>query len=167
MATKKQLNKKINQLELQLHTKKYIHIPMPSWKGFAKFIGFLGLLTLSFFNFMLIKLIWITNNLGYVFESKEELVNYTPKFIDLIILYPIVAQCFLISLTIILFVSLFKELKNYKEEGLISVLIIGLIYGLIIGLLIGLISVLLIGLISGLLIGLTSGLLIGLIKEFN
>jgi len=54
MTTKKQLNKKIEQLELKLHTKKYIHIPMPSWKVFGKLILIILTTILSYFNFMLI-----------------------------------------------------------------------------------------------------------------
>ena len=36
MKIKRQLNKKIKDLELQIHTKKYIHIPQPSLKGIGK-----------------------------------------------------------------------------------------------------------------------------------
>ena len=175
----KQLNKKIKQLELELHTKKYIHIPMPSWKGFGKFTGFLVCLALSFFNFLLIKSIWITNNLGYVFASEKEMINYAPKFADLIVLYPLIGQYILISFSIIFFVSLFKELKSYDKKGLIFRLIFGLIFGLIGGLIVGLIGgsiyglifgligELIFGLIFGLIAGLILGLIAGLIGEFN
>ena len=140
MATKKQLNKKIEQLEIKLHTKKYIHIPMPSWKGLGKICLTLFTAFLSIVNFMLILRIWKDYDLGYVFTNKSEMINYAPKFADLIVLYPLLAQFILIGLTVILIVSLFKELKGYDEGGLIIGLIIGLISGLIIGLIFGLIE---------------------------
>ena len=160
MATKKQLNKKIQQLEIKLHTKKYIHIPMPSWKGIGKLCLALFTAFLSVINF-----IWLLQNIT-IFDY-----NYAPKFADLIVLYPLLGQFVLIGLTIILAVSLFKELKSYDEEGLISGLIFGLISGLIIGLIYGLIVGLIVGLIYGLIVGLIFGLIIGLIygliEEFN
>jgi hypothetical protein len=53
--------------------KKYIHIPMPSWKGFGK-LCLIGLMAfLSVINFMLILRIWKDYNLGYVFASEEEM----------------------------------------------------------------------------------------------
>ena len=163
MATKKQLNKRIQQLELKLHEKKYIHIPMPSWKGFGKLCLTLFTAFLSVVNFMLILRIWNDYNLGYIFADKSELINYTPKFADLIVLYPLLGEFILISLTTILFVSLFKKIKSYNENGLILGLILGLISGLISGLIIGLI----LGLILGLISGLIYGLIYGLIEEFN
>jgi len=163
MATKKQLNKKIEQLEIKLHTKKYIHIPMPSWKGFGN-LCLTGLMAfLSIVNFMLILRIWKDYNLGYVFASKEEIINYAPKFADLIILYPLLGQFILIGLTTILIVSLFKKLNSYDDDGLIVGLIVGLMYGLIFGLIVGLMY----GLIFGLIVGLMYGLIVGLIVEFN
>ena len=167
MATKKQLNKKIQQLELKLHEKKYIHIPMPSWKGFSKLCLILFTAFLSIVNFILILRIWNDYNLGYVFVDESELINYAPRFADLIVLYPLLGEFILISLTIILFVSLFKELKSYDEEGLIGGLIFGLIGGLIGGLIFGLIGGLIGGLIIGLIFGLIIGLIGGLIGEFN
>ena len=90
MATKKQLNKKIERLELKLHTKKYIHIPMPSWKGLGKLSIILFTAFLSIMNFMLILRIWKDYNLGYVFANESEMINYTPKFADLIVLYHLI-----------------------------------------------------------------------------
>jgi len=167
MATKKQLNKKIEQLEIKLHTKKYIHIPMPSWKGFGKFSLMIISVLLSFFNFILIRNIWIKENLGYVFANEEEIINYAPKFADLIVLYPLLGQFILISLTVILAVSLFKKLKSYDENGLIGGLIVGLIVGLIGGLIVGLILGLIGGLIGGLIVELIVGLIVGLTGELN
>ena len=170
MKTKKQLNTKIKQLELELHTKKYIHIIKPSLAGIGRFSLMIVTAFLSYFNFLLIKSIWVTNNLGYVFASEEELVNYSPKFIDLVVLYPLVGEFILISLTIILAVSLFKKIKNYGEEGLVCCLvrglIIGLFAGLIVGLIAGLIGGLIAGVILGFLIGLITGLITGLILGF-
>ena len=167
MKTKKQLNKKIKQLELELHTKKCIHIVKPSLAGVGRFSLMIVTAFLSYFNFLLIKSIWVTNNLGYIFASKEELVNYFPKFIDLIVLYPLIGEFILISLTIILAVSLFKKIKSYNEGGLIAGLIVGLIAGLMVGLIAGLMVALIVGLIFGLIIGLTIGLIGGLAMEFD
>ena len=163
MKTKKQLKSEINQLKLELHTKKYIHIPMPSWKGFGKLILTLFTAILSYFNFMLILKIWEDYNLGYVFAKQSEIINYSPKFADLIILYPLIGEYILISLTIIFAVSLFKKLKDYDERGLVRKLVDGLIIGLIFGLIVGLIDGLIIGLIVGLIIGLIIGLVGGLV----
>lgn len=148
MENKKQLNKKIQQLELKLHTKKYIHIPMLSWKWIGK-LCLTGLMAfLSVINFVLILRIWKDYNLGYVFANEEELVNYAPKFAGLIVLYPLLGQFILIGLTVILAVSLFKKLKSYGEKEFIGGLISRLIGGLIIGLIVGLISGLIVGLIG-------------------
>lgn len=160
--------KQINQ-----HEKEYIHIPKPTENVFRKLIGIFTCLGLSVLNFLIIKTIWITNNLGDAFKPKEELINNALEFTDLIVLYPIVAQYILISLIIILFVSLFKELNSYNEAGLISGLTagltlgfsLGLIYGLFVGLIYGLIV--LFELIVGLIIFLFVGLIFGLINEFD
>lgn len=127
MATNKQLNKKVKQLEAKLEVKKhesnYIHIPKPCWKGIGKFFLTVLLGFLSYFNFKLILRIWEDYNLGYVFASESEMINYVPKFADLIVLYPLVGEFLLVSLTIICFVSIFKKLKGYDEGGLIFGLI--------------------------------------------
>ena len=182
MATKKQLESEIDQLKLELHTKKYIHITMPSWKGFGKLILTLLTATLSCFNFMLILKIWKDYNLGYIFASPSEMINYSPKFADLIILCPIIGEYILISLTIIFTVSLFKKLKDYNEKALIwglynglvqgmeDGLIIGLMCGLVVGFALGPIVGLVVGVIIGLLIsmcGLISGIIFGLDMEFK
>lgn len=161
------MNKKIEQLELKLHTKKYIHLPKPSLKGLGKFNLAIIFTLLSYFNLKLILKIWEDYNLGYVFAPESELVNYTPKFADLIVSYPLIGEYIFISLTIIFTVSMFKELKGYDERGLIYGLIRGLISGIIIGLIFGLILGtifgLIFGLISGIIFGLISGIIIGLI----
>ena len=183
MEIKKQLNKKIKNLELQLHTRKYIHIPRPSWKGIGKFSLTLFMAFLSVVNFLLILKIWDKFDLGYVFANEVDLIYYTPKFIDLIVLYPLVGEFILIGLTTILLASLFKELKSYKEWGLISLLVYGLILGSAVGLAAGSISGLFYGLAGGsipwliyglvggstggLIIGLIIGLIVGLIMEFD
>ena len=152
MATKKQLNKKIELLERQSvkqevakHKSNYIHIPKPKGLTIGKFFLTIFLAFLSTMNFLLIKLIWNHFNLGYVFAKDSEMINYVIEGIHLIVLYPLVSQFILISLTVLSFVSLFKKLKSYDEEGLISGLIVGLIVGLISGLIFGLIF----GLIRG------------------
>jgi len=148
---------------MKKHEEQYIHIKKPTWKEFGKFTSILLTTFLSIVNFFLIKTIYIKENLGYIFANKEELINYSPKFFDLMILYPILAEYILISLTIILIVSCFKKLNKYDEEGLIFGLIGGLIGGLIAGLIAGLTG----GLIVGLIVGLIGGLIVGLTGELN
>jgi Flp pilus assembly pilin Flp len=171
---KNKLNNRIKQLESELieakidnHSSEYIHIPKPNGIWCAKFFGFLFTIFLAVMNFLLIKLIWVQFNLGYVSAGEEELVNYTPKAIDLIVLYPLIAEYILIGLSICLFVSLFKEIKSFEEDGLIASLIAGLIYGLIASLIAGLIVSLIYGLIVGLIASLIVGLIVGLGEEFN
>ena len=139
---------------MKKHEEQYIHIKKPTWKEFGKFTSILLTTFLSIVNFFLIKTIYIKENLGYIFANKEELINYSPKFFDLMILYPILAEYILISLTIILIVSCFKKLNKYDEEGLIF----GLTGGLIVGLIVGLIGGLIVELIVGLIVGLTGEL---------
>ena len=126
MKTKRQLNKRIKDLELQIHTKKYIHIPRPSLKGIGKFSLMIVCAFLSYLNFMLI----------LRFSEDCDFLNW----IDLIILYPIVGEFILISLTIVLGISLFKKLKSYDEEGIIYCLCYVLILGLMGGLILGFVS---------------------------
>ncbi len=126
MKTKRQLNKKIKDLELQIHTKEYIHIPRPSWKGIGKFSLMIVCAFLSYLNFMLI--LKFSENCDFL------------KLIDLIILYPIVGEFILISLTVVLGISLFKKLKSYDEEGIVYCLVYVLILGLMGGLILGFVS---------------------------
>ena len=169
MATKKELNLKIRQLErspVKKHEDSYIHIPKPNRIWFGKLFGFLFFTFLSVMNFLLIKSLWIKFNLEYVFDT-EGLGNYVIETFHLIVLYPLVCEAIFIELSIIFFVSLFKKLKSYDEGGLISELIYCLICGLILGLIFGLIFGLIGGLISGLISGLILGLILGLLEEFN
>ena len=163
MATKKQLESEIDQLKLELHTKKYIHITMPSWKGFGKLILTLLTATLSCFNFMLILKIWKDYNLGYIFASPSEMINYSPKFADLIILCPIIGEYILISLTIIFTVSLFKKLKGYDEGDFV----VELVWGLVGGLIWGLVSGLVVGVIYGVIIGVNAVLVATEVNELR
>ena len=126
MKTKRQLNKKIKDLELQIHTKKYIHIPRPSLKGIGKFSLMIVCAFLSYLNLMLI----------LKFSEDCDFL----KLIDLIIIYPIVGEFVLISLTVVLGISLLKKLKNYNEEGIIHCLVYVLISGLMGGLILGFVS---------------------------
>jgi hypothetical protein len=178
----KQLNNRIKQLESELvdlkinkHKSDYIHIPKPNGLWFGKFFAFIFLAFLSVMNFLLIKAIWLKFNLGYVFATEEEWVNYTIEGFHLIVLYPLVGEYLFIALTIFTFVSLFKKLKSFDEAGLIVCLIFGLIFGLIVclifglivGLIFGLIVCLILGLIFGLIVCLIIGLIVGLPEEFN
>jgi hypothetical protein len=62
------------------------------------------------------------------------------KLIDLIILYPIVGEFILVSLTVVLGIGLFKKLKKYNEEGIVYCLVYVLILGLMGGLILGFVS---------------------------
>ena len=148
--------------EIKKHESEYYHIP--KLKGNPWFIPLTFIFgLLSYFNFKLIVNLWTYLDLGYIFASSEEMLNYSPKLIDLVICYPIIFEYIFISLTIIFLVGIFKELKSYKEDGLLDGLIIGLILGLIIGLLGGFIA----GFIVGLIMGLILGLIMGLGTEFT
>ena len=140
---------------LQNHKDNYIHIPKPSSVVIGKFFCLIGLLFLNYFNFRLIITIYNYFDMGYIFATAEEVINYTPEFIDLIIIYPIFFQYLLVISFVILFVSMFKKLKSYNEKGLVF----GLVFCLILGLLAGL--------LAGLLGGLVLSLLTGLIFEFG
>ena len=113
MTTKKQLNKKIELLEAKLqvekHTKKYIHIPQPSLIGIGNFLLTIFFGFLSYFNFKLILKIWNDYNLRYFFKDHEALINHVPKFEELIVLCFLIGGFLLISFTIICLVNLFKK----------------------------------------------------------
>ena len=145
MKTKKQLGSEIDQLKLR------------------KLILTLLTATLSYFNFMLILKIWKDYNLNYIFAVPSEMINYSPKFADLIILCPIIGEYILISLTIIFTVSLFKKLKDYNEKALIWGLYIGLVRGMRDGLIRGLMCGLVVGFALGPIVGLVVGVIIGLL----
>ena len=148
--------------EIKKHESEYYHIP--KLKGNPWFIPLTFIFgLLSYFNFKLILNIWAYLDLGYVFASREEMLNYSPKLIDLVICYPLLFEYIFISLTIISLVRIFKKLIYKKDSGLLDGLIIGLILGLIIGLILGLIIGLLGGFIAGFIVGLIMGLIMGLI----
>ena len=160
--------KKYEELLIKQHERKYIHIPF-SWKAIGRFSAFLGSVGLAIANFFLIISTW--NMLGL--KSLSETQDYS--FSQLLIVYPLIGEYILVSLTIICLTALIKggfdKLKSYKKEGLLggllggllSGLLFGLLFGLFFGLIIGLISGLIIYLILGMIIGLISGLIIGLI----
>ena len=158
--TYKELEKEINDLKLKEHTKKYIHIPKPNLLPLLGIIvfGFLSWANLKLFNWEFLKVI---------FGDNEVVSNYSFHFSQLINVFPIIAEYVFIALTIISLVALikggYKNLKTFKEDGLIFGLIFGLIGGLITGLIFGLIGGLIIGLIIGLIGGLITGLIGGLI----
>ena len=109
---------------------------------------------------MLIVSEWERLELGDL-DSEE---NYNLE--QLIIIYPIIFEYVLVSLTIICFASCFKKLKRYDEKGLFCGLIGGLIWGLIWGLIDGLVFGLFCGLVFGLIVGLVFGLIVGLVFGF-
>ena len=149
---------KYENLLLEQHRKKYIHIPF-SWVFLGRLILLLGSISLSILNFMLIISTWKLLGLGNL--ETEYITGYN----QLLIIYPIISEYILISLSFICLFALvkggFKKLKNYKEDGLIGALIGALIVGLIGGLSGGLI----VGLIVGSIVGLIGGLIVGLIEE--
>lgn len=152
---------------LKKYEEEYIHIPKPKKRQVLGLTGSIIFGLLSFFNFLIIKSIYVKFNLGYIFANEEELVNYTIEIFHLVICYPIIFEYIFISLTIISFVSMFKKLKSYKKNGLINGLILGLITGLITGLICGFITGWIFGLIFGLIGGLIAWLIVGLLLENN
>ena len=146
---------------IKKHEEEYYHIS----KERVKYIFFtliLVLLCIGMYNVLISS--W--NFLGLKYLKQEIFHSY-----QLVIIPSIVLGYILISLTICSFVSIFKKLKSYKDDGLIYGLIWGLIWGLIGGLIIelilGLILELIWGLIYGGIYGLIMGLILGLIWEFG
>ena len=152
--------KKYEELLIKQHERKYIHIPF-SWKAIGRFLAFLGSVCLAIANFFLIISTW--NMLGL--KSLSETQDYS--FSQLLIVYPLIGEYILVSLTIICLTALIKggfdKLKSYKKEGILFGLILGLIIGLLFGLILGLI----LGMIYGLILGLIYGMTIGLMSEFT
>ena len=167
LKSQNNIDKKITE-----HKKKHIHIPF-SWGWLGRFFALLGCIALSVLNFILL------DHVRNIFNVWDD--NLVTNFNQLIILYPLLGEYFLISATAICLVALIKggfdKIKTYDEECLIYYLIVGLIIGLffgllglIIGLFFGLITGLITGLIVGLIIGLFGliiGLFFGLIEEFE
>jgi len=162
-------------MKLKQHTKEY---------SFKRSLGFkvltIVLLFLTIGSFYITIDSWNVLELGSLGCSKES-CNY--QIHDLMIIPLILINHILIVLTICSFVSIFKKLKSYNEEGSIlslftfsiASLIIGLVLfsiaGLIASLIFGLIGGSIFGLIvssiAGSIAGLIIGLIIGLINEFN
>jgi len=131
------------------HEQEYYHIP----KGRLRFtLITLGLILLTIFFIFITIDSWKFLKLGNL-ECSKEFCNYYSY--QLLIIPLLFLDCILIGLFVLNFVSIFKKLKDYNEDGLIDVLIYGLIIGLIIGL------------INGLIIGLIVGLFCGLICELG
>jgi hypothetical protein len=102
-----------------------------------------SLIALAIIGFTYIQMI------GYIipgFETISELTKETTTIKEIGLIWVPVITYLLISFSILMVVRIFKELKTYKEKGLIYGLIVGLIGGLIGGLIVGLIG----GLIGGL-----------------
>ena len=131
-------------------------------KRLACFGWFLIGLFLSIVNWNLI--ITIGNKLR-VWEtlSSFDSKNAYQSFEQLIILYPIIGEYILISLTVIFLVAMIKggldKLKRHGDYGLIDWLIVGLFFWLIVGIFFGL--------IVGQIVGLFFGLIFGLRSEFD
>jgi hypothetical protein len=148
--------------QIKKHEYEYYHIP--KLKGNPWFIPLTFVFgVLSYLNFKLILYLWKFLDLGYVFAKESELINFTPKFVDLVVCYPLIFEYIFISLTIICLIGVFKKLNSYDEKGLIYGLILGLFLGLIGGFVIGLIGGLIGGLICGVICGFLSGVIGGLI----
>jgi len=138
-------------------------------KRLACFGWFLIGLFLSIVNWNLI--ITIGNKLRVWETSSFDPKTVYQSFEQLIILYPIIGEYILISLTVIFLVAMIKggldKLKRHGDYGLIDWLIVGLIVGLIYGLFFGLIVGIFFGLIVGQIVGLFFGLIFGLRSEFD
>jgi len=104
--------------------------------------------------------------IGYIIPGFEEIFKLTKESTTIenvgLMWVPVISYI-LICGFICMIVRIFKDLKPYKEKGLIWGLIGGLIWGLIWGLIVGLIGGLIWGLIWGLKVGLIVGLIGGLI----
>lgn len=163
--------------KIDKHTNSYIHISF-SWKSIGTFCLMLLLGLLSWLNFLLIV------RVGYVFKAWEllketDLSKIYHSFYQLIIIYPMVGEYILISLTVICLVALIKggfdKLKSYSCGGLIKFLIVGFIFGLITPLIcvlvLGWFTRMVVVIIAGLIVGLIGGLIFatiaGLIEEFS
>jgi len=147
---------------IKQHEDKYWHIPKLS---LLPLLGLIVFSLLAVANFNLINHDVLVQVFLSDFCSADLPCSLTSS--DLINIYPIIGEYILISLALIsLFAFLkggYKNLKSYKEGGLILGLIAGLIWGLIGGLIAGLITGLIWGLIFGLIAGLIVGLIVGLI----
>ena len=161
----KSYKQKYEELLLEKHTRRYIHIPF-SWKTIGLFFVLLGSIGLAIANFFLIVSIGHTYKIWELLNSSISEETYS-SFSQLIILSPLVGEYFLIGFVTICLAALIKggfdKLKSFDEEGLIFVLIFGLIAWLV-G---GLIFVLIGGLITWLISGLIFVLIFGLSKEFE
>ena len=124
----------------------------------------LTLIFLSYFNILAILNSWNKNNLSYVFLPLKELVNYTPKTTDLMVLYPIIVQ-YLLTIFMIVVIAKFFIKINYEDcgEAFFYGLFYGLIGGLMSGLIAGLIAVPIIpAIISGTIYALIISLIVGI-----
>jgi len=160
----KSYKQRYEELLIKQHEKRYIHIPF-SWKAIGRLFAFLVSLGLAIANFFLIVSLWKLLNLGDLTKK------YITSFSQLLIIYPLIGEYILISITAICLIALIKggfdKLKIIEENGLIAGVIVGLIVGLIFGLIDGLIDGVIVGLIFGVITGLIASLIFGLIVEFE
>ena len=141
---------------MKQHEEINLHI---SKRSFYSILIFVTSLILTIGMFYIIIDSWKFLELGDLnIENNYQL--YSLRIIPLFLI-----QYIFINLTICSFISIFKKLKSYKEDGLIAGVIYGLIWVLFVGLIGGLIGELVVGLIWGLIIGLIIGLIGGLINE--
>ena len=141
---------------IKQHEDNYYHIPKVN---LLPLLGLIVFTLLAIGNYQLID----KSIIKEVFKNCEEICVYNLIPLNLLILYPIILEYILISLSFISLVAIFKrgykKLKSYNKGGLTWGLIVGLTWGLIVGL-IG-------GLIVGLILGLILGLIWGLIGEYD
>jgi len=139
------------------HERNYIHIPF-SYRVLWTLIGLTITGFLIFWNWIL-----MINIDQYFYVCKMLNLEAEQNMLELIILYPIIGESFLILLFIIGIFYLFNENNiNKFVFGTILGLIVGLICGLIFGTIFGTILGLIVGLICGLIFGTILGLIWGL-----
>jgi len=110
--------------------------------------------------------------IGYIipgFETIKEITKETTTIKDSGLIWVPIISYLLISAVILMVVRIFKELKPYKEKGLILGLIggfmVGFIGGFMVGFIMGLVGFIG-GFIAGFILGFILGLILGLIGGF-
>jgi hypothetical protein len=140
---------------LKEHEKNYIHIPF-SYRVLWTLVGLTVTGFLAFWNWILMINIGKHFDFWKMFNTEIEL-----NVLQLIMLYPIIAEGILILLFIIGLLYLFNKNKIQQIiiENLIVPIIIGIIYGVIGGIICGLIYGVIGGIICGLIYGVIGGII--------
>ena len=153
-----QLYLEMSKNKLKQHEELNLHIPKRSFYSFILFI--IGL-TLTIGMFYVIIDSW--NFLGL--ESLGIETEY--QLHDLMIIPLFIIQSILISFTVYSFVSIFKKLKTYEEEGLIYyitwIILAGIFFGILAGILVGILAGIILGILVGTILGILSGTIWGIL----